>query len=86
MKLNTTSRWVINMSKKGDRENLERYSFTLPYGLINKIDEAKEHLEINRSMVVREALTHWLEHRTKVLDIKGMGLGLATTYSIINSS
>ncbi len=65
-----------NMSRKSERENLERYSFTLPSTLINKIDEAKEHLEINRSMVVREALTHWLEHRTKVLDIKGMGLGL----------
>lgn len=31
---------------------------------------------MNRSMVVREALSHWLEHRTKNINISGDGLAV----------
>ncbi len=57
-------------------EILERYSFTLPPILINKIDKIREQLKINRSMVVREALNHWLEHRNKEIQLNGKGIAI----------
>lgn len=54
--------------------NKERYSFTLPPDLIKKVDNLE--LKMNRSMIVREALTHWLEHRSQIDTLSGDGLAL----------
>lgn len=56
----------------------ERYSFTLPPDLVSKVDEARNKLGMNRSMIVREALTHWLEHRTQAESMEGKGLAITS--------
>ena len=54
----------------------ERFTFTLPPVLVKKVDKVRETLQINRSMVVREALSHWLEHRIQDEDIEASGLAI----------
>lgn len=62
------------MGKEHDSEILKRYSFTLPPNLIEQVDSFVDELNINRSMVVREALTHWVDHKTKEILLEGEGV------------
>lgn len=59
-------------------ENLERYSFTLSTTLIEEIGKIGESLKMNRSMVVREALSNWIIENTKKLNLKGDGIGITS--------
>jgi CopG family nickel-responsive transcriptional regulator len=59
-------------------ENLERYSFTLPNNLIDEIEKIGNSLEMNRSMVVREALSNWVLENTKKLHLVGPGIGISS--------
>ena len=43
-----------------ESESFERYTFTLPPSLIEKIDNTALKKEMNRSQIVREALNAWL--------------------------
>jgi CopG family nickel-responsive transcriptional regulator len=43
-------------------KTLKRFSFTLPPALVDKVDDVALKLDMNRSQVVREALTHWMHH------------------------
>ena len=54
-------------SEDDDHDSIvkQRYSFTLPPELISKLDLIGDEIGMNRSMIVREALTHWIEHRVK---------------------
>ncbi len=74
---------MLNMnSESHDTPNKERYSFTLPPELVNRVDKTRQRLEdnknvsINRSMIVREALTNWLDHRSEEENLDGDGLAI----------
>jgi len=62
------------MGSDHESENLQRYSFTIPRELIESIDNIIENTDSNRSMVVREALSHWVDHSTKAADVAGTGV------------
>lgn len=64
------------MSHSHDTENLERYSFTIPRPLIDSVDELSKKLNLNRSMAVREALTHWVNHSTQKTEVSGNGVAV----------
>ena len=57
-------------------ENLQRYSFTIPRELIESVDDFSNKLRINRSMAVREALSHWVDHNTKSIHLDGVGVAV----------
>ncbi|MHA1991316.1 MAG: nickel-responsive transcriptional regulator NikR [Candidatus Hodarchaeales archaeon] len=60
-------------------DQLQRFSFTLQNNLIDDIDRIGKSLNMNRSMVVREALSSWINNRTKVeKDIHGEGVALTS--------
>lgn len=59
-------------------ESLERYSFTLPSNLIDEVEKIGQSLNMNRSMIVREALSKWLLDNTKKLDSAGPGIGISS--------
>ncbi len=59
-------------------ESLERYSFTLPNNLIDEIERIGHSLNMNRSMIVREALSSWILSNTKKLDYTGPGIGISS--------
>ena len=48
-----------------ESESFERYTFTLPPSLIEKIDSNALKKAMNRSQVVREALNTWLSEELK---------------------
>lgn len=66
-------------SEDDDHDSIvkQRYSFTLPPELISKLDLIGEEIGMNRSMIVREALTHWIEHRIKESEIPVGNEGLS---------
>ncbi|MHA1984985.1 MAG: nickel-responsive transcriptional regulator NikR [Candidatus Hodarchaeales archaeon] len=60
-------------------DQLQRFSFTLQKNLIDDIDRIGKSLSMNRSMVVREALSSWINNRTKVeKEILGKGVALTS--------
>jgi len=63
-------------SESHDTPNKERYSFTLPPELVDRVDLSRQNLSMNRSMIVREALTHWLGHRSEIETLSGTGLAV----------
>lgn len=71
-------KWEKMNSESHDMPIKERYSFTLPPDLVSKVDKTGKDLGMNRSMMVREALTHWLEHRTQADSIIGNGLAISS--------
>lgn len=68
----------MSQEENNKSDNLERYSFTLPNVLIDEIGKIGESLKMNRSMVVREALSNWLIENTKKLNLKGEGIGITS--------
>lgn len=64
------------MTDKHDPEILERYSFTLPPRLINAVDTTRERMKISRSMSVRKALKHWLDHAVEEVNLEGNGIAV----------
>jgi len=62
------------MGSEHDTENLQRFSFTIPRNLIESVDNLIENTDSNRSMVVREALSHWVDHNLKITNINGKGI------------
>ena len=62
------------MSK--DDQVLDRYSFTLPSSLIDRIDTTRSSMKkkMNRSQIVREALDHWQLHRSQESELIGEGI------------
>ena len=58
--------------------NLQRYSFTLPPNIVDKVNEFAERLKMNRSMVMREALTNWLASQSSISDISGKGVAVVS--------
>ncbi|MHA2099446.1 MAG: CopG family ribbon-helix-helix protein [Candidatus Kariarchaeaceae archaeon] len=65
-------------SEAHDLPKKERYSFTLPPELVNKVDMKGKNLSMNRSMIVREALTHWLDHRNQQEGLEGEGTAFSS--------
>lgn len=59
-------------------ENLARYSFTLPSFLIDEIEKLGKTLEMNRSQIVREALSNWIQDKTKIVESSGPGIGISS--------
>lgn len=58
--------------------NLQRYSFTLPPNIVEKVNEFAERLKMNRSMIMREALSSWLASQSSVTDISGKGVAVVS--------
>lgn len=71
-----TTKTEENIEEKS--ESLERYSFTLPNNLIDEIEKIGHSLNMNRSMIVREALSNWILLNTKRLDSTGPGIGISS--------
>jgi CopG family nickel-responsive transcriptional regulator len=65
-------------SIKQDSLIKQRFSFTLSPEIIKKIDAFAINLEMNRSQIVREALTQWLADHALTEDIQGEGVSLAS--------
>ena len=59
-------------------ENLARYSFTLPKSLIEDVEKFGQSLDMNRSQIVREAISQWILDNTKKLDSTGPGIGISS--------
>ena len=60
-------------------DQLQRFSFTLQSNLIEEIDIIGKSLNMNRSMVVREALSSWISDRVKDQQIpEGDGVGVTS--------
>ncbi|MHA2502403.1 MAG: nickel-responsive transcriptional regulator NikR [Candidatus Kariarchaeaceae archaeon] len=57
-----------------DTENKQRFSFTIERELIETLDALIRDTDYNRSMVIREALSHWIDHTTRDKGISGQGL------------
>ena len=57
-----------------DTENKQRFSFTIERELIENLDHLIRNTDYNRSMVIREALSHWIDHTTKDRGIIGDGV------------
>ena len=57
---------------------LERYSFTLPNSLVEDLDKLGKTLNMNRSMIVREALSRWIIDKTKDFTPFGDGVGISS--------
>lgn len=68
-----------DLSIKGDHgksDQLQRFSFTLQTSLIEDIDRLGKSLNMNKSMIVREALSNWINDRTKT-EKNSLGEGVA---------
>ncbi len=65
-------------SEKGSPIPLQRYSFTLPPEIIEKVDQITKKLNMNRSMIVREALTQWLSNFEPHIQKEKQGLAVIT--------
>ncbi len=59
-------------------DNLARYSFTLPRILIDEIEKLGQSLNMNRSQIVREALSNWIQENTKKVETTGFGVGISS--------
>ena len=64
--------------KEEQSEILQRFSFTLPSKLIEKVDQVSQSLKMNRSMIVREALHDWLTKIALEEKYTGTGMGIIT--------
>lgn len=77
---------VLTEEEKSDKpdltheksDNLERYSFTLPNSLIEELEHFGQLLNMNRSMIVREAISNWILLNTKRLQLEGQGIGFCS--------
>ncbi len=66
----------VNVKGMSEKELMGRFSFTLPPDLIEKVDEASGEVGMNRSQIVREALTHWLNHTITDQNLHGKGIAV----------
>jgi CopG family transcriptional regulator, nickel-responsive regulator len=61
-----------------DKENLARYSFTLPSDLMDIVKELGKNVNMNSSQIVREALSNWINERIQDRVFKGEGVSVIT--------
>ena len=59
-------------------ESLARYSFTLPNNLVDELERFGQILKMNRSMIVREAVSKWILDNTKKFELAGQGIGVSS--------
>ena len=67
---------MIKMNHDEDTTQLKRYSFTLPESLVESVDEISKGMKMNRSMVVRESLNHWVNHQLTSKQMDGHGVAI----------
>ena len=73
------SKRYLTITMPGNEQHsspLKRYSFTLPPNIVDAVDSASDLLGMNRSMIVREALTSWLSAQIGSKDLRGTGVGI----------
>ena len=64
------------MNQDEENSQLKRYSFTLPESLVESVDEISKGMKMNRSMVVRESLNHWVNHQLTSKQMDGHGVAV----------
>ena len=62
--------------EKNELDQLQRYSFTLSNELIEKIDVFAQRLVMNRSMIIREAVSDWISQQTARNAVTGSGVSV----------